>query len=179
MNEELLIDMSGIMDEEAFHEYVSKKLNFPGYYGHNLNALRDCITDEDQSSMPKNLIVEGLVSLKGFLPELHDCFVECLQDYIKEFPDREVVFRQGKHLRRRPRAVKPIHLTELEKLPTPRILSYLKKLQQCEESIELSDWSTEEVSKAEGIVFKSSTEWAVQHKYVKSVLATRSNFENS
>ncbi len=94
MNEELLIDMSGIMDEETFHEYVSKKLNFPGYYGYNLNAFWDCITDDDQSSMPQKLIVEGLAALKSFLPELHDGFVECLKDYAKEFPDREVVFRQ-------------------------------------------------------------------------------------
>ena len=94
MNEELLLDMSGIMDEETFHEYVSKKLDFPGYYGYNLNAFWDCITDEDQSSMPKKLVVEGLSALKGFLPELHDGFVECLQDYSKEYPDRVVIFRQ-------------------------------------------------------------------------------------
>lgn len=94
MNEELLLDMSGIMDEETFHEYVSKKLDFPGYYGYNLNAFWDCITDEDQSSMPQKLVVEGLSALKGFLPELHDGFVECLQDYSKEYPDRVVIFRQ-------------------------------------------------------------------------------------
>lgn len=94
MNEELLIDMSGIMDEETFHEYVSKKLNFPGYYGYNLDAFWDCITDEEQSSMPQKLLVEGLVALKAFLPELHDGFVESLQEYAKEYPDREVVLRQ-------------------------------------------------------------------------------------
>ena len=82
------------MDEETFHEYVSKKLNFPGYYGYNLNAFWDCTTDEDQSSMLKKLIVEGLVALKSFLPELHDGCVECLKNYIKECPNREVVFRQ-------------------------------------------------------------------------------------
>lgn len=95
MNEELLIDMSGIMDEETFHEYVSKKLNFPGYYGYNLDAFWDCITDDDQSSMPKLLQVEGLAALKSFLPELHNGFVECLQDYKKEFPERQVIFHQG------------------------------------------------------------------------------------
>ena len=78
----------------------------------------------------------------------------------------------------KPRAVKPIDLAELEKLPTPRILSYLKKLQQCEESLELSDWSKQDVLKVKGIVFKSSREWAVQHEFVKSVLATRSHVEN-
>jgi RNAse (barnase) inhibitor barstar len=87
--------MSGIMDEETFHEYLSKKLNFPGYYGFNLNAFWDCITDEGQSSMPKKLIVEGLASLRGYLPELHDGFVECLKDYVKELPDRKVVFLQN------------------------------------------------------------------------------------
>lgn len=94
MIEELLIDMSGIMDEETFHEYVSKKLNFPGYYGYNLNAFWDCITDDEQSAMPKTLKVEGLAALKGFLPELHDGFVECLQDYAEEFPERQVIFQQ-------------------------------------------------------------------------------------
>jgi ribonuclease inhibitor len=94
MKNELLIDMSGIMDEETFHEYVSKKFNFPGYYGYNLNALWDCITDDDQSSMPKLLIVEGLAALKQYLPDLHDGFLEYLQDYEKEFPDRELILHQ-------------------------------------------------------------------------------------
>src|SRR5690554_1526388 len=94
MNDELLIDMSGIMDEETFHEYVSKKLDFPGYYGYNLDAFWDCISDEDQSAMPRKLVVEGLAALKHFLPELHDGFVESLQDYATEHPEREVVMRQ-------------------------------------------------------------------------------------
>jgi ribonuclease inhibitor len=94
MNNQLLIDMSGIMDDETFHEYVSKKLDFPGYYGYNLNAFWDCISDVDQSSMPRTLVVEGLASLKHFLPELHDGFVECLQKYAREFPNREIVMRQ-------------------------------------------------------------------------------------
>ena len=95
MIEELLIDVSGIMDEETFHEYVSKKLNFPGYYGYNLDAFWDCITDDDQSSMPKTLKVEGLSALKVFLPKLHDGFVECLRDYEKEFPERQIIFHQS------------------------------------------------------------------------------------
>ncbi|MCP4614365.1 MAG: hypothetical protein GY845_37245 [Planctomycetes bacterium] len=94
MIDKLLIDMSGIMDEETFHEFVSKKLDFPGYYGFNLDAFWDSITDDEQSSMPKTLEVEGLAALKGFLPDLHDDFVECLQDYAKEFPERRVIFHQ-------------------------------------------------------------------------------------
>ena len=93
MNKELLIDMSGITNEKAFQAYVSKKLKFPGYYGHNLDAFWDCIMDEEQSSMPQRLRVEGLAALKSNLPKLHNGFVQCLKDYVKECPDREVVFR--------------------------------------------------------------------------------------
>ena len=50
--------------------------------------------DDEQSSMPQKLIVEGLASFRRFLPKLHDGFIECLQDYAKEYPDRIVVFRQ-------------------------------------------------------------------------------------
>lgn len=95
MRDELLIDMSGIMDEETFHEYLSKKLSFPGYYGYNLDAFWDCITDENQSSMPKKLIVEGLAALKEFQPTLHDRFVLCLREYASKYLDREVIFREG------------------------------------------------------------------------------------
>ncbi|MFC3152854.1 barstar family protein [Litoribrevibacter euphylliae] len=94
MNEELLINITGIMDEEAFHKYISKTLNLPDYYGNNLDAFWACITDNDQSSMPKTLKIKGLAALKGFLPELHDGFIECLQDYAKEFPERQVIFHQ-------------------------------------------------------------------------------------
>lgn len=94
MKKELLLDVSGILDEETFHEYVSKKLNLPGYYGYSLDAFMDCITDEDQSSMPQKLVVEGLAALESYLPELHDRFIGCLKDYDKENPDREVVFRK-------------------------------------------------------------------------------------
>jgi hypothetical protein len=39
-------------------------------------------------------VVEGLAALRGFLPELHDGFVECLQDYANEYSNREVILRQ-------------------------------------------------------------------------------------
>ena len=35
--------------EEAFHEDLSAKLDFPGYYGRNLDALNDCLGELDVS----------------------------------------------------------------------------------------------------------------------------------
>ena len=60
------------------------------------------------------------------------------------------------------RSVNPLNKEKLESLSTKRLLAYLGKLNQCEESIELSDWSENEVSSTGGIVLKSSEEWKYQ-----------------
>lgn len=31
--------------QEALHEFVAKKLGFPDYYGENLSALADCLSE--------------------------------------------------------------------------------------------------------------------------------------
>ena len=77
----------------------------------------------------------------------------------------------------KPRSVKPLSSEELVKIPTPRLLSYLRKLQECEKDIQSSDWSPEQVALTEGIVFKSSPEWLEQYKLVKAVLDSRPNVE--
>jgi RNAse (barnase) inhibitor barstar len=93
--EKLLLDMSGIIDDETLHEYLSKKLNFPGYYGYNFDAFWDCITDEEQSSMPNVLVVEGLASLKMLLPKEYEKLFACLKDYEIEYPDRIVIYEEN------------------------------------------------------------------------------------
>lgn len=39
------LDASGWTTEEAMHRDVAAVLGFPGYYGHNLDALNDCMRD--------------------------------------------------------------------------------------------------------------------------------------
>ena len=94
MSKELLLDLSGILDEETFHEYVSKKLNFPAHYGHNLDAFWDCIMDESQSTIPETLVVEGLASLKMFLPDLHGKLIVCLHEFSDAKSDHQIILRQ-------------------------------------------------------------------------------------
>ena len=92
--QELLLDLSGIIDAETLHEYLSKKLNFPGYYGFNFDAYWDCITDDGQSSMPSVLVIEGLAALSKYLPEEYEKFMQCMADYEQEFKDRRVFYRE-------------------------------------------------------------------------------------
>ena len=42
-----ILDAAMFENKEASHEYLKKELNFPDYYGNNLDALSDCLTDMD------------------------------------------------------------------------------------------------------------------------------------
>ena len=77
----ILLELSGIIDTETFHEYVSKKLDFPGYYGQNFDAFWDCFLDLNEELQIR---VEGLTELKKNLPQTHDKFIQFVNDYNKE-----------------------------------------------------------------------------------------------
>ncbi|ASS64962.1 MULTISPECIES: barstar family protein [unclassified Paenibacillus] len=49
----LLLDGSKLATIEAFHDALSRGLHFPDYYGRNLDALYDCLTD--YSGSPLNI----------------------------------------------------------------------------------------------------------------------------
>ena len=39
------LDFKGLFTPRQIHEYIAQKLDFPEYYGKNLDALYDCLTD--------------------------------------------------------------------------------------------------------------------------------------
>src|SRR5690349_4268924 len=39
------IDCSSWQSEDDLHRSLARELDFPDYYGHNLNALNDCLSD--------------------------------------------------------------------------------------------------------------------------------------
>ena len=41
----ITIDCSTISDRETFHTTMEKALEFPSWYGKNLDALHDCLTE--------------------------------------------------------------------------------------------------------------------------------------
>ena len=50
------IDCAGFADRKEFHRVLAQTLSFPDWYGHNLDALYDCLTDIDE---PTHLILEN------------------------------------------------------------------------------------------------------------------------
>lgn len=42
---EIVINFNDYPDMDAFHDDIAKKLDFPAYYGRNLDALNDLISE--------------------------------------------------------------------------------------------------------------------------------------
>ena len=64
-------------------------------------------------------------------------------------------------------------LSELEALPTRQLLARLKRLQQCEETLALSDRGTVEQKAFHTIEFKDSREWIAAYDQSRTLLAQR------
>ena len=51
-----------MLNRETAHEYLKEVLNLPEYYGKNLDALYDCLTDLDETvieiKMPEEQILD-------------------------------------------------------------------------------------------------------------------------
>lgn len=50
-----VLDGNKMTSKEEAHEYIAKELQFPDYYGKNLDALEDCLED-----MPADTVIEIL-----------------------------------------------------------------------------------------------------------------------
>ncbi len=68
---EYKLDFTGITTREELHDYLARKLELPEYYGRNLDALYDCL-----SEMPLCMI--SLYHMEA---------LECLGDYALAFTE--------------------------------------------------------------------------------------------
>ena len=65
----VIIDGSQFTNQEVFYEIVSQQLDFPDYYGKNLDALWDCLTEVD---LPMKLVWRNFSDSQKFLNEYAD-----------------------------------------------------------------------------------------------------------
>ena len=59
----IVIDCASLSDTAALHRCLAEALNFPAWYGHNLDALHDCLTEISEDT---NLTLTGFDSLDSF-----------------------------------------------------------------------------------------------------------------
>ena len=73
-----VLDLTGVASLEDFHDRAAKVLDFPPYYGRNLDAFWDCITDFVGSTTVQ---IVGLPSADTDLGGEIDRYVQLLKDY--------------------------------------------------------------------------------------------------
>lgn len=77
----VIIDGKNIKDKLSLHAYLKEQCNFPDYYGNNLDALYDVLTDRTE---PLEIVLEHAEELKEILCGYGEAFIEALQDAAAE-----------------------------------------------------------------------------------------------
>ena len=68
---EYTIDCSEIHDAKVFHTTLAQALDFPDWYGHNLDALYDCLTELPEAV---HLILKNWDDAADFAPDFESVF---------------------------------------------------------------------------------------------------------
>lgn len=81
---EYCIDFSNVASARTFHEILAHTMEFPEWYGHNLDALYDCLTE-----------TEGRLVLRNWndAADFSAGFREVFLDAQEENPDFSVLFQ--------------------------------------------------------------------------------------
>lgn len=77
---DVIIDGLKIKDKKKLHKVLKKKLELPDYYGNNLDALVDCLTEPEYAA---NISVINSAALLENLEKYGERFLKVL-DYISE-----------------------------------------------------------------------------------------------
>lgn len=80
----VIIDGRNITDKQALHAYLKEQCKFPEYYGNNLDALYDVLTDREE---PLEIRLEHAQELKEVLCGYGEAFIETLEDAAASCPN--------------------------------------------------------------------------------------------
>ena len=82
----ILCDFERLQTPDAVYDYLTEELGFPAYFGRNLDALHDCLTDV---GTPTRLILTGTSSPCG------EHFVRVFRDAARRNKYLSVEVHQG------------------------------------------------------------------------------------
>ncbi len=72
----VVLNGAQIKDKAQLHKLLKETLDFPDWYGENLDALVDCLTDE---RTPIMIEIDGYEALKQNLGSYADAFIKVLR----------------------------------------------------------------------------------------------------
>lgn len=84
------IDCTQMTDRDALHTYLKETLGLPEYYGKNLDALFDCLTELDQPIRLEISNPDCLISLGHY----GEALISTFRDAALENPNLELVYSE-------------------------------------------------------------------------------------
>ncbi len=93
----LTVDLSEVKTVEALHAALKEAFEFPEYYGGNLDALHDCLTDiavKATEAEPITVTFAGYKKAKRALGSDFHNFRNVLNDVSEEYPNFIVEWRR-------------------------------------------------------------------------------------
>jgi len=85
---QITIDLTNIRDKESFHDKIQEAIDCPSYYGRNLDALYDVLTD--CGTMELNF--EGYTDFAQDMPGYSASFKDMCLEAIAENHDLAILF---------------------------------------------------------------------------------------
>ena len=92
MMREILLDGRRMTSRESAHQQLAQALDFPSYYGRNLDALHDCLGDID---IPTQLVVRHAARMKEGLGAYGVVLLRVLEDAEQENKNLSLVVLEG------------------------------------------------------------------------------------
>ena len=89
--ETIVIDGAMMPDREAAHDHLARSLSLPDYYGRNLDALYDLLTEHGERL---RLLIRRREALRAALGEYGDALLRTLQEAAESNSALEVAFEE-------------------------------------------------------------------------------------
>ena len=89
---DITIDLRPFEEKISLHRYLKETLDFPFYYGANLDALHDCLS---QPGVENTLVIRSGAALEAALGGYAAAFRRVLADCAAENPQFSVVWEEN------------------------------------------------------------------------------------
>lgn len=102
----LEVDLAGAVDRDGVFKRLAGALALPRHFGHNLDALYDCVTDlrcDDSADRPGFVVVlANIPETPAFDARARDALLDVFRDASDYFDDRKTAFRVFYSVARQP-----------------------------------------------------------------------------
>ena len=88
---EYKVNLKNIKTIQTLHQELKDSLNFPDYYGMNIDAFWDCITCDIET--PATIMIEGITSLPNDLENEKNLLIGIMSDAVEWYKNADKILK--------------------------------------------------------------------------------------